>query len=85
MLLEMLSNLPENTIKELKEHHLEKNEHVINTVIALTDIATDMLRESPEFRKAFARIHEEFLKHPESQTTIEQAINAKKQFGEVLN
>lgn len=81
MILEMLNNLPENAIKELREHHPEKNENFVSAMVALTDIATAMLRESPEFRKAFARAHEEFLKHPESKSTIETAIQAQREFG----
>lgn len=81
MIFEALSNLPESAVKELRERHPEKNQHIINTVVAMTDIATDMLRESPEFRRAFARIHEEFLRHPESRSTIEQALQAQKQYG----
>ncbi|WP_198006897.1 hypothetical protein [Desulforamulus reducens] len=77
----MFSKLPENAIKELREHHPEKNEGFIQATVALTDIATNMLRESPEFRRAFAKIHEEFLKYPESRSTIEQALQAQKEFG----
>ena len=81
MIFDMLSNLPENAMKELKERHPEKNQHIVNTIVAMTDIGVDMLKESPEFRKAFARIHNEFLKYPESRETIEQAIKAQKEFG----
>lgn len=81
MIFDMLSNLPENAMKELKERQPEKNQHFINTIVAMTDIGVDMLRESPEFRRAFARIHNEFLKYPESRETIEQALQAQKQFG----
>ena len=81
MIFDMLSNLSEDAMKELRERHPEKNQHIVNTIIAMTDIGVDMLRESPEFRRAFARIHNEFLKYPESQETIEQALRAQKEFG----
>lgn len=77
MILEMLSNLPE---KELKERHPEKNPHFVKAVVAMTDIAHEMIKESPEFREAFARVHAEFLKYPESRSTIEEAFNAQRTF-----
>ena len=81
MILDFLSQLPENAAQEFKDSHPEKNEHMVKTMIALTDMATNMLRESPEFRQAFARAHEEFLKFPESKTTIERAMHAQQEFG----
>lgn len=73
MILDLLGNLPESALKELKERHPEKNEHFVKSMIALTDIGTRMLQESPEFRQAFARIHLEFLKYPESKTLLKKA------------
>ncbi|GAB6180436.1 hypothetical protein JCM14036_17550 [Desulfotomaculum defluvii] len=85
MILEMFSNLSENAMIELRDNHPEKNEKIVHAMVALTDIATNMLKESPEFRRAFARVHEEFLRYPESKSTIEQALSAQREFGPSLN
>lgn len=77
MIFEMLSSLPENTVNELRERHPEKNH--INMVAAMTDIAIDMLRESPEFRRAYARIHVEpaTVPIPETGTSRQSPFQAE--------
>lgn len=69
MLEEMMAAMASDKIKELKDDPT-KHEEFVKMIIMASELGTELLKESPEFRKAFARIHTEFFKYPECQETI---------------
>ncbi|GAB6100090.1 hypothetical protein JCM16358_19690 [Halanaerocella petrolearia] len=61
-------------LKKMEESEPEKYDESLEMILLLTEIATHFLKESKEFREAFAEIHAEFLKYPESRQVIEESI-----------
>lgn len=80
MILEMMSGFMENAVKELQEAQPAKREEFMQMALSLFQFSTQILKESPEFRRAFAAVHTEFFKYPESQPTISQIFKAEKEF-----
>lgn len=76
MLMELISNMANFSAREMRQAHPEKYHNFVEAVINLTEMTVDLIRESPEFRESFARVHNEFLKYPESRATIEEAMGA---------
>ena len=76
MFMELLSNMANFSAREMKQAHPEKYQNFVEAVINLTEISVELIRQSPEFREAFARVHNEFLKYPESKATIKEAMGA---------
>lgn len=72
-----VSNLYANNLKNEDPKNLDQITKLFNN---LTEVAIHVMRESPEFRSQFARIHAEFLKHPECREVIEGSINAVSQY-----
>ncbi|MBO8137443.1 MAG: hypothetical protein H0Z40_04840 [Desulfotomaculum sp.] len=80
MMMELLSSLTNFSVQDLKNKDPDKYQDIIKLSVNLTNMGIEMLRESPEFRESFARIHNEFLKYPESRSTIEHAYQAQQHF-----
>ena len=76
MILDQAMNVMEKLIKEIKDSEPEKRDHFIKSAITLLEISTEAMKMSPEFRKAFAMVHAEFLKYPECRETLEFGIDA---------
>ncbi len=65
-----------NYVSELNEKKPEELNEISMLFNNLTELAIHVLKESPEFRSQFARIHKEFLKYPECKEVIEESYNA---------
>lgn len=72
MLQELMTMFTASKLEELKNHPA-KHEEMVRLAIASTNFVTQLLKDSPEFRRAFAQAHTELFRHPECQETI-QAI-----------
>lgn len=72
MLQETMAMFAARKLDELKKDP-SKHEEMVKMAIASTNFVTELLKDSPEFRQAFARAHTELFRHPECQETI-QAI-----------
>lgn len=79
VIIDFISGMAEDTLQKIKKDP-EKYRNFISAAVAVLDTSTEMLKESPEFRRAFARVHSEFLRYPESRETIEQAFQAQQEF-----
>lgn len=64
------SNMYVKSLKEKDPEELDKLTELLNN---MTEVAIHVLRESPEFREKFAKIHREFLKYPEANPLIEDS------------
>lgn len=80
MFMEVFASLSNFSPQKIRHSDPEKYNSFVQSAVNLTEIGVELLRESPEFREAFARIHNEFLKYPESRSTIEQAYSAQQYF-----
>ena len=80
MILDQMMNLMEKLVNEIRDTEPEKRDHFLKTTGALFEISAEALKTSPEFRRGFALVHSEFLKHPECRETIEQSIEAYKTY-----
>ncbi|MGI6092697.1 MAG: hypothetical protein GX348_07700 [Veillonellaceae bacterium] len=69
MLEELMTSMATDKLAELKKDPT-KHEEFVRMVVSALDMSTELLKESPEFRQAFARVHTEFFKYPECQETI---------------
>ncbi len=76
ILTEFSASLMEKELSKIKEADPEKYHQTLKMFMAAVDVGIHFLKESPEFREAFAHIHNEFLKYPESKSTIKEAIEA---------
>ena len=76
---ELTSKMTLDNLKELKSSNPKEYDKTLQAFITATEAATHMLAESKEFRTAFAQIHAEFLKYPESKSIIEQLTQTKQQ------
>lgn len=79
MLINMLASISDEALKKLKEANPEERQNMARMAAEFLTLSTQLLKESPEFRSAFALIHSEFLKYPESGDTIRQAIHAQRE------
>ncbi|MBM7624994.1 hypothetical protein [Sporohalobacter salinus] len=77
---ELSAKLALDNLNELKESDPKKYDETVKAFIAATKAGTKILKESPEFRKAFAQIHAEFVKYPEAQEVIKAAQKNNKDF-----
>lgn len=80
MLMNQLMKMMENLVQELKEADPDKRDHFLKSSVTLFDIATEAMESSQEFRKGFAKVHSEFLKHPECRETVNLSIQAYNKF-----
>ncbi|MPM43634.1 hypothetical protein SDC9_90311 [bioreactor metagenome] len=69
MLEELMTSMTADKLKELKKDPA-KHEELVRLVVSALDMSTELLKDSVEFRQAFARVHTEFFKYPECQETI---------------
>jgi hypothetical protein len=65
----------------MKESDPDQYEETEEMMILLTELATQFLANSPEFRRQFARIHAKFLEYPESREVIAKSLSAYKRHG----
>lgn len=84
-LINMISGIADGSLERIKKSDPAKHRKMIEFALSLFDIGIMMMKDSPEVRQAFARIHAEFLKYPECRETIEQAYIAKNDFAEDIN
>jgi ferritin-like protein len=76
----ILTGITDEVIKNMKDATPEEKHHMSKIAVEITNVSIQLLRESPEFRDAFSRIHSEFFKYPESESVIRQAIMACDKF-----
>lgn len=69
MLQELMTSMTADKLNELKKDPA-KHEEFVRMIVSALDMSTELLKESAEFRQAFARVHTEFFKYPECQETI---------------
>jgi len=72
-----------NYLEVLLKKNPKELDEMTNLINNMTEIAIHLLRESPEFRRQFARIHSEFLKYPESREVIEDSIKAFSKYNQM--
>jgi TRAP-type C4-dicarboxylate transport system substrate-binding protein len=77
---ELSAKMTLDNLNKLKESNPEEYDETIKAFIAATEVGINFLKESPEFRKAFAKIHKEFLKYPECREVIEAGLQANEKF-----
>lgn len=80
MLGHILTGITDELIKNLKDATPEERQHMSKIAVEFTNMSIQLLKESPEFRDAFSRIHLEFFKYPESESLIRQALMAHDKF-----
>lgn len=77
MFLDQGMALMEKIAAEIKKAEPEKRDHFLKSSLYFFEIAMEALKESPEFREAFARVHMEFLNYPEyANQVIAKSIEA---------
>ncbi|MCL6478531.1 MAG: hypothetical protein K6T65_08940 [Peptococcaceae bacterium] len=81
ILIDILAGITEETIKKMREAGPEERRSMAQLFSEMLDLSTELLKESPELRRAFSRAHAEFLKYPQCAGTIRQALEAYKEFG----
>lgn len=77
---ELSAKMSLDNLNELKNSNPEEYDETLKMFVAATKVGIQFLKESPEFREAFAEIHAEFLKHPECKQVIEEAFEANNKF-----
>lgn len=70
----------DKALQQMKEASPEEKQDMAGMAVELINLSIQLLRENSEFRRAFGRVHTEFLKYPESGETLMQAITAYKEF-----
>jgi len=75
-IINLMAGITTDAVNKLKEAGTEDLEDASKMAVSFLNLGTRLLRESPAFREAFAQIHTEFFKYPESAETICQAIAA---------
>lgn len=80
MLLDTATGILEKLVKEIRETDPAKRDHLVKSATMLLGISTEALKDNPEFRRAFAMVHSEFLKYPECADTLEQGIKAYREY-----
>lgn len=73
MNVHILKELTVHKLRELKNSEPEQHQYLVNSIVEMAGIATEILKNSPEFRRQFAKIHAEFLKYPECKEVIDEA------------
>ncbi len=79
LITEISSGLASKKLEKMKEEDPEKYQQTIKFFTNAAELAVHFIRESKEFREAFARVHNEFLNYPECRSTIEKAIEKGKE------
>ncbi|ADL11678.1 hypothetical protein [Acetohalobium arabaticum] len=77
---ELSAKIALDNLNELKESDPEEYNKTVKAFIAATEVGIKILKESPEFRQAFAEIHAEFLKYPEAKKVIKKAQETNEEF-----
>ena len=65
MFLDQGMALMEKIAVSIKNAAPEQRNHFLKSTLILFDVAMEALKESPEFREAFAKVHMEFFIFPE--------------------
>ncbi|AGB42091.1 hypothetical protein Halha_2215 [Halobacteroides halobius DSM 5150] len=79
-LTELSIGMANEELKEMEASDPEKYDKTLEMIVLMTEIATHFLNESQEFRAAFAKIHAQFLKYPESREVIKESMAAYDDF-----
>lgn len=69
MLPEMFTAMATSKLEELKKDPA-KHQEMVQMMVTMFDLSTQLLKDSPEFREGFGKVHAEFFRHPECQETI---------------
>lgn len=78
ILASVFASISGEAVKKLREAGPEERKNIAQKMAEVLDLSTQFLRESPELRDAFARVHSEFLNYPECVDTIRVALNHEK-------
>ena len=76
----IITGISSDALQKLKDASPEEKQKMAKMAADFLDFNIELLRESPELRSAFARIHSEFFRYPESADTITEVIKAYGQF-----
>ncbi len=82
MLTEFSSTMANKKLRNIKNSDPEEYEEVLKMFLTASEVVIHFLHESPEFRDAFSRVHNEFMKYPECRASIEQALEAYQKYGD---
>lgn len=80
MLNQIFTNISEEVLERMKDSTPEDKQRMSKIAAEFTNMTMQLLKESPEFRDAFARIHAELFNYPESEIVIRHAIKAYGEF-----
>jgi len=78
IMTEMSTSIINKKLEEMKESNPDQYDQTLKMFINSAKLAINFMKESPEFRNVFDKIHREFLNYPESKKTIKKAIEAGK-------
>jgi hypothetical protein len=78
LITELSSGLANQELKKMKKSDPKKYQQTIDLFTNAAELGVHFLQESKEFREAFAKIHNEFLKYPECRSTVKKAIKKGK-------
>lgn len=76
----LITGISADALQKMKDASPEEKQKMAKMAADFLDFNIELLRESPELRSAFARIHSEFFRYPESADTIVEVIKAYAQF-----
>jgi len=80
LLNQILTGITDEVIKNMRESTPEERHRMSKIAVEITNMGIQLLKESPEFRDAFSRIHSEFFEYPESESVTRQALMAYDKF-----
>lgn len=70
-MLDMMLSMADQWLKNLKDADPSEQKHMASIIVSLLDMTTHLLREYPEVREAFGRVHGEFMKYPEAKPLMD--------------
>ncbi|MFZ5645122.1 MAG: hypothetical protein ACOY46_16200 [Bacillota bacterium] len=73
-MLNIIGGITRDAVSKMMEGSAEDRHAAAKVAVDFLSLGTQLLRENPEFRDAFARIHTEFFKYPESVSIVRQAL-----------
>lgn len=76
VIINLLAGITTEAINKMAEAGSENLQETAKMAVSFLELGTRLMQESPEFREAFARVHTEFFKYPESADTVRQALSA---------
>lgn len=85
MLVNLLAAGAGDTLRRIRDSDPEEDGNVVTAFVNSLEVAIEFLKGNAEFRDAFARVHAEFMKYPESKEVLQEALRAKGRMNEQDN